>query len=57
MAIRMIDDHHAVNVMKINGNPMATQKSELSADGKVFKTETISTARDGQNTIEYWDKK
>src|SRR5204862_194683 len=41
MAIRMIDDHHAVNVMKINGNPMATQKSELFADGKVFKTETI----------------
>ncbi len=56
MAIRMIDDHHAINVIKMNGNPMVTQKSELSADGKVIKVESTSMVPGGQYGTEYWDK-
>ena len=57
MAIRMIDDRHAINVIKMNGNPMVTQKSELSADGKVIKVESTSAVPGGQYGTEYWDKK
>jgi hypothetical protein len=57
MAIRLIDDHHAINVIKMNGNPMLTQKSELSADGKVIKVESTSKVPGGQYGTEYWDKK
>ena len=57
MAIRLIDDHHAINVIKMNGNPMLTQKSELSADGKVIKVESTSMVPGAQYGTEYWDKK
>ena len=56
MALRMVDDHHITTIMKMNGTPMATQKSEVSADGKVIKTETIPATPGGASTIEYWDK-
>ena len=54
MAIRMIDDHHTINIIKMNGNSMTTQKSELSADGKVIKVESTPMVSGG---TEYWDKK
>lgn len=57
MAIRMIDDRHTVNIMKMNGNPIMTQKSEISADGKVIKDESTSATPGGQTSIQYWDKK
>lgn len=57
MAIRMVDDRHTINVLKMDGKPFVTQKSELSADGKVIKTESVPTAPGAQNTVEYWDKK
>ena len=57
MAIRKVDDHHTTNVIKMNGNPFATQKSELSADGKVIKVESTPTGPGGQGGTEYWDKK
>jgi hypothetical protein len=57
MAIRKLDDHHTVNVIKMNGNPMVTQKSELSADGKTIKVESLPTVPGGQGGVEYWDKK
>ena len=57
MAIRMLDDHHVINILKMNGNPMVTQKSELSADGKTIKTESVSSVPGVQNPVEYWDKK
>ena len=57
MALRMVDGRHATTILKLNGKPIATQKSELSADGKVIKTETIHTTPEAPNTIEYWDKK
>ncbi len=57
MAIHMIDDRHTVNVMKMNGNPIMTQKSEISVDGKVIKDESTSATPGGQTIIQYWDKK
>jgi hypothetical protein len=57
MAIRKVDDHHAINILKMDGNPIATQKSELSADGKVIKVESTSLVPGAQNSLEYWDKK
>ncbi len=57
MAISKVDDHHTTNVLKMNGNPFVTQKSELSADGKVIKTESISMVAGAPNSVEYWDKK
>jgi len=57
MAIRRVDDRHTINIIKMNGNPMGTQKSELSADGKVIKVESSRAVPGAQNSIEYWDKK
>ena len=57
MALRMVDDRHLTAIMKMAGKPFATQKSEVSADGKVIKTETIPETAGAQTTIEYWDKK
>jgi len=57
MAIRAIDDHHAINIIKMNGSPTTTQKSQLSADGKVIKVESSAMAPGQQNGFEYWDKK
>ena len=57
MAMRMVDDRHTTTILKMGGKPIATQKSEVSADGKVINTETIYTAPEAQHTVEYWDKK
>ena len=57
MAMRMLDDRHIVNVLKINGNRMATLKSEISPDGKMIKTDTTASVPGQQNGTEYWDKK
>jgi hypothetical protein len=56
MAIRLVDDRHTTNLIKMNGNPMVNQKSELSADGKVIKVESTPMVPGGQGGIEYWDK-
>jgi len=55
MAIRMIDDRHMINVIKMSGQTMVTQKSELSADGKQIKVE--SNPSPGGPALEYWDRK
>jgi len=57
MAIHKIDDRHFINVIKMDGKPMASQKSEVSADGKVIKVDGTPTAAGAQPTVEYWDKK
>ena len=57
MAISKVDDHHTTNVIKMNGNPFVTQKSELSSDGKVIKTESTPMVSGAQGGVEYWDKK
>ena len=57
MAIHKIDDRHFINVIKMDGKPMASQKSEVSADGKVIKVDGTPMAPGAQPTVEYWDKK
>jgi hypothetical protein len=57
MAIRFVDDHHATNIIKVNGSLIASQQSELSADGKVITIHSKQGSSGVQNTIEYWDKK
>ena len=57
MAIRTVDDRHTINIIKMSGNPMTTQKSELSADDKVIKVESSAMVPGQQNGTEYWDKK
>jgi hypothetical protein len=57
MAIRKLDDHHTINVIKMNGRPMGTQKGEVSADGKLITVQTIPAVLGGQTGVEYWDKK
>lgn len=60
MAIRRIDERHASTVVKFNGAPFATSKSELSADGRTIRVENTSSGNvSGQpagTQIEYWDK-
>jgi hypothetical protein len=59
MAIRSIDNRHAVGVVKFQGQQMGTSKSEISLDGKVLKVDNTATGADGKpaTTVEYWDKK
>ena len=60
MAIRRIDERHAATVIRLNGAPFATSKSELSADGRTIRVEnTTSGNQPGQpagTKTEYWDK-
>ena len=44
MAIKRIDDHHAVTVMTMNGKPFGTSKATLSADGKTLTVENDFSA-------------
>lgn len=57
MAIRIVDNRHTVNTLKLKGNPILIQKSEVSADGKVIRVEGSSPAAEGQKLIEIWDKR
>ena len=56
MAIRMVDGRHITTILKMNGKPMATQESEVSADGRVIRTETIPATPGAEHAVEYWDK-
>ena len=57
MGIRIIDARHTINTLKLKGNPILIQKSEVSADGKMIRVEGTSPVAAGQNLIEIWDKK
>jgi len=60
MAIRRIDERHTSTIVKMNGTPFGTSKSELSADGRTLRVE--STGSGGASglpagtKVEYWDK-
>jgi hypothetical protein len=60
MAIRKIDERHTSTIVKMNGAPFGTSKSELSADGRTLRVENTATAdAPGQPAgprVEYWDK-
>jgi len=57
MAIRFVDDRHMINIIKLSGTTMVTQKSEVSADGRLIKVVSSADAPGQQNGVEYWDKK
>jgi hypothetical protein len=57
MAIRLIDDHHSINVIKMNGSPIVSQKSELSADGKLITVDSTPLGPGAPTGTEYWYKK
>jgi hypothetical protein len=60
MDIRKIDDRHASTVVKIDGKQTGVSKSELSADGKVIKSESEFTVSGPSGAagkqVQYWDK-
>lgn len=57
MAIRLVDARHTTNNIKINGNLVVTQKSELSADGKTIKVDSNPAVAGAQIGVEYWARK
>ena len=61
MAIRKLDAHHAITVLKMQGQQYGTSKAEISADGKVMTVENeITLGQPGQDAgkhVEYWDRK
>jgi hypothetical protein len=57
MAIRTVDGRHTINIVKMDGKPIATQNSELSADGKVIKVDSRPSVAGAQIVVEYWDRK
>jgi hypothetical protein len=61
MAIKRVDQYHAVTTMKMNGKPFGTSTATLSPDGKTLTVENdITFAAGGQATgkqKEIWVKK
>ncbi|MGZ5132346.1 MAG: hypothetical protein ACXWCN_06685 [Caldimonas sp.] len=60
MEIRKVDSHHTYTVIKFQGKQTAISKSELSADGKVIKTDNDFAVSSPDGTagkqVQYWDK-
>jgi hypothetical protein len=60
MAVTRVDARHTTTVIKFQGKPFGTSRSELSADGNVLKIENdIAENPIGQPTgkrVESWDK-
>ena len=61
LAIRKVDANHTHTVIKLNGKDCGTSRAEISADGKVMKSEDEYTnpacGMVGKKTVNYWDKK
>jgi hypothetical protein len=61
MGIKLLDDHHTVTVLKMNGKPFGTSKATLSADGKTLTIENEVTSGIGGQTVgkqtEIWVRK
>jgi hypothetical protein len=61
MAIKRVDDHHAVSVLRMNGKMFGTSKATISADGKTLTveneiTDAVQGHRVGKRT-ETWQRK
>jgi len=60
MAIRRIDERHTSTVVKMNGAPFGTSKSELSADGRTLTVENTATGgasgMPAGTKVEHWDR-
>jgi hypothetical protein len=59
MAIKRVDDRHFTGVVKMNGQPMSTSATTISADGKSATTESMTQASGTapQKVTETWVKK
>jgi hypothetical protein len=60
-AIRKIDSHHTLTVLKFQGSETGNSKSEISSDGKVLRVDNDNKVS-GPNgmagtSTQYWDKK
>jgi hypothetical protein len=60
MAIKRVDDHHLISIIKLNGKQFATARGTLSADGKTLTVvNDVTSAVPGQavgKTTEVWVK-
>jgi hypothetical protein len=60
MAIKRVDDHHSMTVVKMNGEEFGTSKAALSADGRTLTVLNDYTRAAGGNPIgkftETWTK-
>jgi hypothetical protein len=60
MAIRRIDERHTSTIVKMNGTPFGTSKSELSADGRTLRVDNTggggASGLPAGTRVEYWDK-
>lgn len=55
MAIKRVDDHHVVAVVKMNGQPFATYNGTISADYKSMTVEgVVGTGSQAQKVTETW---
>jgi hypothetical protein len=51
MAIKRLDDHHSITVVKMNGTTVGTSRAEISADGNTLTVENETTAATGQQPL------
>lgn len=51
MAIKRLDGHHSITVVKLNGQPFGTSKATLSPDGKTITVDNDFSSSVGGNPI------
>ena len=58
MAVKRVDSHHTVTVLKFQGEETEISKSELSADGEILKVQhgPGDASPDQMKDVHYWDK-
>ena len=56
MAIKRVDDHHYIAIVKMNGQPFGTSNGTVSADNKTITVESVFGSQ-SQKTIETWVRK
>ena len=56
MAIKRVDSHHTVTVLKYQGKETGISTSELSPDGKVLKVQSGPPGAEPSGIVRYWDK-
>jgi len=61
MAIKWVDNHHTITVVKMNGKAFGTSKAAFSADGKMITVENDYTSTAGGQPVgkqtEIWVRK
>lgn len=57
MAIRQLDDRHAVAVLKVNGQDTGTARGTLSADGRTLTVDYTAPPGGQANPKEIWLRK